>query len=199
MILEQADLAREMRSILARMEMLAHGGVTNYQPTGAGSGADTKPPTGESKPPHEHWKRRWDLAVERDEETEQREAAPITTQRKRVIEKAQADLDSYRKRTEGVVVGETEEELERRIIVKGKGWSVSDVAQYFRCTPKFVRKARKKAGVDQQDGTGIVVEMVTRDERAERAKAMRARNMPLRAIAMHLGCDVATVHRDLAA
>jgi hypothetical protein len=189
-----------MRQILARMEILAHGGVTNYQPTGAGSGADTKPPTGESKPPHEHWARRWTLAVERDLEAEQREATTITRHRKDVIEKAQADLDSYlKRRKDAVVVGESQDALESRIVSKGKGWSVSDVAQYTRCNPKFVRRARKKAGVSEVDGTGLVAETVTRGERAERAKAMRARNIPLRAIAMHLGCDVATVHRDLAA
>jgi DNA invertase Pin-like site-specific DNA recombinase len=44
----------------------------------------------------------------------------------------------------------------------------------------------------------VVLDMVTRDERAEKARAMRASGLPLRAIAMHLGCDVATVHRDLA-
>jgi hypothetical protein len=193
------DLDKQMRSILAQLEMLSHGAITNYSPTGTGNGADTKPPTGELRPPHEHWARRWTLAVEHDEETELREATAITSHRENVIDKAHADLDSYRKRMEGVVVGETEEELETRIIRTGKGWSVNDVAQYCRCNPKFVRKVRRKAGVDEQNGTGIVMEMVARDERVERAKAMRERGMPLRAIAMHLGCDVATVHRDLAA
>lgn len=192
------DLDQQIRSILANLELLAHGTITNYSPTGGGGVPDSKQPSGELKPPHEHWRRRWLLAVECDEETEQREATTITTQRRDVIAKAQADLDSYRKRAEGEIVGETEEELEARIVRIGKGWSVNDVAQHCRCNPKFVRKARKKAGVNEHDGKGVVVDMVTRDERVDKARAMRARGLPLRAIAMHLGCDVATVHRDLA-
>jgi len=143
------DLAREMRSILARMELLAHGSITNYSPTGVGGSADAKPPTGESRPPHEHWARRWERAVWDDEEwTIERELVgeEVVKHRKNVIEKAQEDLDSYRKRTEGLVVGETEEELEARIVREGEGWSVEQVAQHCRCTVTFARKARLKAG-----------------------------------------------------
>jgi hypothetical protein len=146
------DLDRQMRQILARMEMLAHGGVTNYAPTGAGSGADTKPPTGELHPPQEHWKRRWLLAIERDEETGQREATTVTRHRRDVLEKAQADLDSYLKRTEGLVVGETERELEARIVREGEGWNVEQVAQHCRCTVTFARKARLKAARSVETG-----------------------------------------------
>ena len=64
-----------------------------------------------------------------------------------MIGKAQKDLDSYRKRAEGqVVVGETEAELEARVVREGEGWTVEQVAQHCRCTPTFARKARLKAG-----------------------------------------------------
>ena len=197
MILEQADLAREMRSILARMEMLAHGGVTNYQPTGAGSGADTKPPTGESRPPHEHWRRRWDLAVERDEETELRESAPITTQRRRVIEKARSDLDSYLKRTEGLVVGETEQELEARIVREGEGWSVEQVAQHCRCTVTFARKARLKGGVSVATGKRPDGLKIDSSDQAERARGYAENGYTERGIAMLTGLSKSTIRRVL--
>jgi hypothetical protein len=191
-------LVQQIRSILANMELLAHGSTANWSPTGRSHGGSYGRPPGDEHPPHEHWAKRWEKAVYDDLEEEYREATMITRHRKRVIEKAQADLDSYRKRAEGRVVGESEESLEARVVREGTGWTIEEVAQHCRCTPTFVRRARRKAGIDEQHGKGIIVEMVTRDERAEKARAMRARGLPLRAIAMHLGCDVATIHRDLA-
>jgi hypothetical protein len=140
------DPSRQMRSILARMELLPHGTIMNYSPTGGGGSADTKPPTGELRPPHEHWAKRWEQAVYDDLEEEHREATTITRHRRRVIEKAQADLDGYRKRAEGEIVGETESELEARVVREGDGWTAEQTAQHCRCTPTFVRKARLKAG-----------------------------------------------------
>ena len=191
------DLDRQMRQILARMELLPHGSITNYSPTGVGGSADTKPPTGELRPPHEHWKRRWLLAVERDEETEQREATTITTHRSDVIEKAQADLDSYLKRTEGLVVGETEEQLEARIVREGDGWSVGEVAQHCRCTPTFIRKARLKAGVSIETGKqpdGLRADSV---DQIAHARELARNGLTERQIAFFTGASKSTIRRVL--
>lgn len=197
MILEQADLAQQMRSILAQLELLPHGSVTSYSSTGGGNGADTKPPTGESRPPHDHWKRRWDLAVERDEEVELREATTITTHRKRVIEKAQEDLESYRKRAEGIVVGETEQELEARIVREGDGWSVEQVAQHCRCTVTFARKARLKDGVSVSTGKRPDGLKIDSSDQAERARGYAENGYTERGIAMLTGLSKSTIRRVL--
>lgn len=191
------DLDRQMRSILAQLEMVAHGTVTNYSPTGTGNGADTKPPTGELRPPHEHWKRRWDLAVERDEETELRGATTIIKHRKDVIEKAQADLDSYRKRTEGVVVGETEQELEARVVREGEGWSVEQVAQHCRCTVTFARKARLKAGVSVETGKRPDGFSIDSPDQVERVRQYAANGYTERQMAMLTKLSKSTIRRVL--
>lgn len=191
------DLDCQMRSILAQLEMLPHGTITNYSPTGGGHGADTKLPTGELRPPHEHWRRRWDLAVERDEETEQRESAPVTTQRKRVIEKAQADLASYRKRTEGLVVGETEQELKRRVVKEGDGWTVEQTAAHCRCTATFVRRARLQEGVSVESGKRPDGLSIDSTDELERARQYAANGLTERQIAMLTDLSKSTIRRVL--
>jgi hypothetical protein len=192
------DLSQQMRSILANMELLAHGTITNYSPTGGGGSADTKPPTGESRPPHEHWARRWEKAVYDDLEEEHRESAPITRHRRRVIEKAQADLDSYRKRAEGQVVGETESELEARIIKDGEGEPVDRVALAMRCTPTLVRKARLKAGRSVVTGKAprdTVIDAPT--DQHDRARALAEDGHTERQIAWLTGLPKTTLRRIL--
>lgn len=200
MILEQADLAREMRSILARMELLAHGSITNYSPTGVGGSADTKPPTGESRPPHEHWARRWERAVWDDEEwTIERELVgeEIVKHRKDVIEKAQADLDSYLKRTEGLVVGETEQELKRRVVKEGEGWTVEQTAAHCRCTATFVRRARLQEGVSVETGKRPDGFSVDSTDELERARQYAANGLTERQIAMLTDLSKSTIRRVL--
>ena len=168
------DLDQQIRSILAQMEMLAHGTITNYSPTGGGGVPDSKPPTGDGKPPHEHWRKRWERAVYDDLEEEHREATTITRHRQRVIEKAQADLDGYRKRAEGKIIGETEGELEARIVREGEGWTVEQVAQHCRCTPTFARKARLKAG------RSVVTGKAPKDMAIDRDDDLRSRALKLK-------------------
>jgi hypothetical protein len=193
------DLDQQMRSILAQLELLAHGTITNYSPTGGGHSADTKPPTGESRPPHLHWRERWERAVRDDEEwTIDRELVnceEIIKHRKDVIEKAQADLDSYRKRTEGVVVGETEEELEARIVREGEGWSVEQVAQHCRCTVTFARKARLKAGVSVATGKRPDGLKVDSSDQSMRVREYAANGYTERGIALLTGLSKSTIRR----
>jgi hypothetical protein len=180
------DLAQQMRSILAQMELLPHGTITNYSPTGGGGGADTKPPTGESRPPHEHWRERWERAVFDDMEEEQREATTITRHRRRVIDNAQKELDSLRKRPEIKVQGETEEELEKRIIRDGEGEPVDRVALAMRCTPTFVRKARLKAGRSVVTGNAPKDAPLDTEDQVEKVRRLKEEGYTERGIRMIL-------------
>lgn len=144
------DLDQQMRSILANMELLAHGSTANWSPTGRSRGGSYGRPPGDERPPHEYWRARWERAVRDDEEwtieAMLTNCEEVVKHRRGVIAKAQADLDSYRKRAEGEIVGETAGELEARVVCEGDGWTVADTALHCRCTTTFVRKARLKAG-----------------------------------------------------
>lgn len=199
---------QEMRQVLASMELLATGGVTNYAPTGAGGIPDSRPPSGvrfdgvSAMPLHLYWRKRYEIAVERDQEATIREGGEITKARQVVLSKAQDQLAVFKKRPKVTIQLETEAELEARIVKEGRGESVERIAQHCRCTPTFVRKARLKAGVSST--TGKLPESLNgplpKDERAEQARKMRHQEgMSIRQIAMFLKCDPMTVHRDLAA
>lgn len=186
------DLYRQFRQILAELELLSNVSAASYESNGHSIPHSTPPPGvrldgGSQKPPYEYWRERWLRAVWSDHEAELRESAPITTRRRDVIEKAQADLDSYRKRTEGVVVGETEAELEARIVREGEGWSVEQVAQHCRCTVTFARKARLKAARSVETGKApkdLVID--SDDDMRDRARKLKREGVSGRGIRLIL-------------
>lgn len=188
-------LTEEMQAVLFEMKwLLPWGKVTSYSPTGGGGVPDSRPPAavrvkGDPEP-HVFWAEKWDRAVS-------------TYRKEKVLEAAREELETWRKRPKVDVAGETLEELEARIIEKGRGWSIAEVTQSseFNVTPTFVRRARSKAGVSVTTGKLPASLMVKppRDQRAEKAREMRREGMSMRQIGMLLECDPMTVHRDLAA
>jgi hypothetical protein len=193
------DLEQQMRSILAQLEMLPHGSTANWSSTGRSRGGSYGRPPGDECPSHEYWRMRWERAVWDDLEEEQREAAIVVTRHRRdVISKAQKDLNSYRKRAEGQVIGETEAELEARVVREGDGWTVEQTAQHCRCTPTFVRKARLKAGRSVVTGKAprdTVIEEPT--DQHERARALAEDGHTERQIAWLTGLPKTTLRRIL--
>lgn len=190
-------LESQMRQLLAEMQLLPHGTTPNYNPTGAGGAPDSRMPTGESKPPHEYWARRWELAIERDEENELRESAPITKARRVVLDRAGVELDAWRKTPQVTIVSETEAELEARIVNEGQGWTVEQIAMHARCTTTFARRSRIKAGVSLLTGKpppNVVLDLP--DER-ERAQQLAAQGLTDRQIRMILKCGGSKVARLL--
>lgn len=185
----------EMHDVLIALEMLASGAVTNFDATGAGGVADSKPPAGvrfdgsSELPLHAYWHAKYERAVGH-------------YQREQVYNAARAELDAFKKRPKITIVMETEEELEGRIVKEGQGWTVEQVAIHCRCTTTFARRARLRAGVSVTTGTAPASLKVPlqRSERAAKARKMRNEDgMTIRQIAMFLKCDPMTVHRDLAA
>lgn len=200
------DLYRQFRQILAELELLSNVSAASYESNGHSIPHSTPPPGvrldgGSRQPPHEYWRERWGRAVRDDEEwTIERELVnceEIVKHRKSVIKEAQADLDSYRKRTEGAVVGETERDLEARIVREGEGWSVEQVAQHCRCTVTFARKARLKAGVSTQTGKapdGVSIDM---EDQRQKAREYAENGYTERQIAMLTKLSKSSVRRAL--
>jgi hypothetical protein len=189
-----SSLANDMQRILFEMKwLLPWGAIASYNATGGGGVPSSQPPAGvrlegqSEELPHVYWLRRWNetFGLERKEA---------------IYQAARKELDSWRKRPKVKVKEETREDFERRLIEKGAGWTVDDVARSFKCLPKEVLRVRIKHGVTPDLGKtqAATVEKLTRSDRAERARQMRSERMPLRSIALALSCDVATVHRDLA-
>lgn len=178
----------EFRQVLAELEMLPHGTITNYHSSGGGE-ADTREPTGESSPPHLLWKREWEIAERRGDKNRLHEVHRLAT----------ADLDSYRRSTgTGLQAGavETELEFEDRIIRIGKGWTVEQVAIHCRCTPTFVRRARLKGGVKVDDGTepeGFELG----DSPAEKVRKLDKNGLSERGIEMATGLPKSRIRRLL--
>ena len=90
--------------------------------------------------------------------------------------------------------GETKAQEDGRIVLEGRGWSVADVAQRFRCTPTRVRRVRLAAGADAATGEQTSVSLERLDER-QRAQELAQRGCSQRQIRMFLRCGGSKVER----
>jgi hypothetical protein len=172
----------DFRQILGQMEVwLSYGTIMNLASSRGGDGSSGRPP-GDEHPAHLVWRERWDRAFNK----------------RKVLEDAQEALEGMLKQKVQAVVPETQGELEARVLREGEGWGVVEIAQHCRCTEKFARKSRLRGGVSLEDGKAIVQRRVEREQRVQEAREMRDRGLTLRQIAMQLGCNAATIQRDLA-
>lgn len=182
-------LGTSMRQVLAELEILPHGKTQNYAPSTGHDAEDAGVPQGESFPPHLKWRAAYEMA-DNDHA------------RGKVIDAAQAELDAWR--VQGLrpeLQPETSAELEARVIKAGEGWSVKDTANSTKCSETLVRRIRVSHGLNQVDGLPLAKPTVkpSPPERVAKAREMRDNGMRLKQIAAVLGCDKATISRDLAA
>lgn len=169
----------EARRLALDLELLSNGSVTAW---GSSHGkAKSKPPTGESMPPH--------LEFLADYHT-----APGPESRRRVMAHWREELRRHRGRSRVVAVGDgtTEDDW---ILKEGTGWSAEDVARRFRCTQTRVRKLRLTSLRNAEDGK--LLEGRTDATLRERAQAMRAEGLTQAQIGLRLGVSQATVSRLL--
>jgi hypothetical protein len=96
-------------------------------------------PSGEGAPPAEHWLNLLSRCSTLDEV-------------RVVFAAAQAELDAWRRRPEPPPQGETLDDLKRRVIEDGEGWTPQEVALAMRVTPTFVRNVRHEAEREPQYG-----------------------------------------------
>jgi hypothetical protein len=96
-------------------------------------------PMGEGHPPLDYW---LDL-LERCATVEDLQI---------VIGRARIELAAWRRRPEPPPEGETFDDLKRRILTEGEGWTPKEVALAMRVTPTLVRNVRTEAERDPDYG-----------------------------------------------
>jgi hypothetical protein len=154
----ETDLETDFRQILGELEVLSHGSTQSFAAApGAGSDEGYGRPPGDEFPPHIIWRREWDTNS-REEREGKRTPAQAKERREEILRHARDELVAFRKRdlAKAVVIEETTDELEQRVVKTGKGWTVEETARECRCTTTFVRRARLKAGANAV--TGVIPE-----------------------------------------
>lgn len=179
-------LPAEARQLAAELELLSHGSTTSWSPSGR-SVPDSRIPSGEPWPPHLMF-------------LDEYRNAPGPTSRQQAIRRWRKVLDAHR--GHGTLTapapGETPEQEEQRMVVVGEGWSVTDVALTFRCTPTRVRRVRLAAGVNVDTGRRPDGQPVSEGvRRAEEAVALTAGGLTQQQVAERMGVSQPTVHRLL--
>lgn len=179
-----------MRQVLARLEITSNGPISSYSPVASKGGFSSgEPTTGDTRPPHIFWARRYNACID-------------DAEREHAIASAARELDEITQRVYPAVEGESIEDRNTRMVKDYAGWSAMDVATAFRCGVREVHKARLAAGRDKDYGQ--VVEQPTgkrlaADERRRKVHDLKARHpgMTARQIAMHVGASHPTVVEDL--
>jgi hypothetical protein len=178
------SLPIEFRQVLAELEMLSHGRTQSYAAaTAVGESDGYGRPPGEEFPPHLMWRDQWVKATD-------------DHRRYEVIRLAGEELATLRKGRKVKVVEETELEMEGRVVLKGKGWTVEETARECRCTATFVRRARLKAGVNAKTGEDPPGSPAAVDQR-ERARQLASQGHTERQIGMLTGLPKTTIRRLL--
>lgn len=174
-----AQQDRDMRQLLAQLELLSHGSVQAWNRSAKGEPTQVLP-FGESNPPHLYF---------RDVYTRQ-----ITDHgRGEVIGRAREELKKLQGREvdRSHVQEETVEELNERIVKRGEGFSVEEVASRMGVAPSQVRRARVAAEVSLLDGKPTDDRLESPKERAQR---MKAHGYTERQIGLILGKPQSTIN-----
>lgn len=175
-------MQRSMGRILLELNLISHGSVQSWNASGS-SVPDSREPTalGFQEDPA-YWQQRYERAIHKEP----------------VRQEAESVLEAWKRRPPVETTGETQSELEQRIVHDGQGWTVAQVAIHCRTTEKMVRRARAKAGAHPETGV-LGRKPIQRNDRAEKAAQMRSEGLSYRSIGLFLGVNAATVERDLQA
>lgn len=96
------------------------------------------------------------------------------------------ELDAWRRRPEPPPAGETLDDLKRRVLEEGKGWTPHEVALAMRVTPTFVRHVRTEAERDPQTGRP--------DNRLAKGLKLLAEGFSFRQVESITGVPKSTLH-----
>jgi hypothetical protein len=117
-----------MRDVVVGFELLQYGNVMRWGRS-ARSAETSLLPAGETDPPLDHWLGLIVRAQTLDE---------VAT----AVEGARSELRAWQRRPDPPPDGESFEDLKRRIIQDGEGWTPQEVALAMRVTPTLVRRVR---------------------------------------------------------
>lgn len=186
------ELDHAMRRVLGRLAVTSNGTTTSWD-SGGGGDADSRPPSsGDALPPHVRFANAYGPPFA--PATGRFRQADDDAARERVLGDARGELEAVSRRTAPVVVGETLEQRNVRVLEDGTGWTVLDVANHFRIGHGEVIRLRLAAGREPANGTRT--KPVTEDviELRTRARSMRAARMSIGQIALLLGRSKSTIH-----
>jgi hypothetical protein len=195
---DPSNIETELRQVLAELETLSHGSTQSFAAApGAGSDESYGCPPGDSRPPHLIWRNEWDCNAQEEREG-RRTPAQANERREEILRHARDELVAHRKRdmAKAVVIEESTEELESRVVEVGKGWTVEQTARECRCTPTFVRRARLKAGAHPVTGVTPEGKPEPKDQR-ERCRELAGNGMTERQIVWLTKLPKTTVRRIL--
>lgn len=127
-----------MRDVVAGFELLQYGNVMRWGRS-APNAESALLPAGEGDPPLAYW---LDLI----------EKARTMQEVREIVERARCELRAWRRRPDPPPEGESFEDLKRRIIEGGEGWTPKEVALAMRVTPTLVRNVRSEFERDVEYG-----------------------------------------------
>lgn len=178
------SLERQIRQVLAELELISHGSTQSWNASGGHTGEPDDqvamlaghPDT----PPHLYWRHRF--------------AASTASQHAELLEHARAELDAY-KRSNRIDPAYTDRELlEQRILNEGAGWTPDEVARVMRCPASHVRKVRVRDGRNADDGKRIALSDVPADQR-DQARDLLTNGMTERQVQLITGLSKSTIRR----
>jgi hypothetical protein len=170
-----------MRDVVIGYALLQYGSVQRWGRS-ARSAEGALLPQGEDYPPIDYW-----LGLIARAQTIDEVHA--------IVDRARSELRAWRRRPEPPPEGESFEDLKRRIVDEGEGWTPQEVALAMRCTPTLVRNIRSELELDVEYGRP--------DRSLAHGLALLRDGVTLRAAAMATGIPKSTLHlaykRELAA
>lgn len=188
------SLEARMRQVLLELSMTSNGRTTSWDASGGGTvdhylvddrGRGKLTP---GDAPQLRYAMRWEHA--RDD-----------VDRQALIDEAQQELEQItRSRATPPTEWETAEQLAKRIVRDGAGFSKREVAIAMRTSEKSVAAARTAAGVDEDLGhpiAAIDAKQLPIDRRRHRVLELDARGVSISGIARALGVSRSTVRRYL--
>jgi len=161
-----------MHDVVIGYALLQYGAVQRLGRT-ARSAEVALLPQGEDYPPLDYWL---------DQIVRAQTIAEVAT----IVERAREELCAWRRRPEPPPDGESFEDLKRRIIEDGEGWTPQEVALAMRCTPTLVRNVRNEAERDPEYGRP--------DRSLAHGLALLSEGVTLRAAALATGIPKSTLH-----
>jgi hypothetical protein len=127
-----------MRDVIVGFELLQYGSVMRWSRS-ARSAEAAAFPQGEGYPPLDYWLGEFPRARSLDEV-------------RSLVDRARSELAAWQRRPEPPPEGESFEDLKRRIVIDGEGWTPQEVALAMRVTPTLVRNVRGEAERDPEYG-----------------------------------------------
>jgi hypothetical protein len=135
----QRPFPREVRQVLAELELISHGKTQSFNASGKSKG-DSGRPFGDPYPEFIEFLKEFESC---------------NGDWPHILERARARLNELKGTNRRVLKGETEQDRATRCVLEGKDWDVKVVANVLRMLPSQVRRYRAAAGMDVETGRSL--------------------------------------------